>query len=210
MSLPAIPWTHQAGDFGSVWIWESDSFLVTVNGDMKSFYWTLADKNEEPDKPPKPFADGQAKTFEQAEQSIRETIGKAYPPSLGYQVYAGYLANTFTISTGEKKDFTEYLGRTVAVVVASREGPDVTYRGKAHVEHYDFVLVNGKEAIHISPSYIISITIEGKAAPATVKKVVTLTSGRITQGRATAGCTGKTGFLPGTVEHYGAPCPVHE
>ncbi len=210
MSLPAIPWTHETSDFGSVWIWETSSFLVTVNGDMRSFYWTLADKNEEPNKPPKPFSDGQAVSFEQAEQTIRETIGKAYPPALGYQMYAGPLAFTFTISTGEKVDFTRFIGRRVKVVVATRDGDDVTYEGKAHVEHYDVVLVNGSEAFYISPSFIVSIHMDGNAGAVSRQPLPLTHTGRIIQGKMSPGCTGKQGFLPGTVEHYGIVCPVHE
>lgn len=209
ITLPPIPWSHSVSDFGSVWQWDTPAFLVTVNGDMRSFYWTIADKSANAFADPCPFADGQAANFEQAERSIRETIGKAYPVSMGYQHYAGSLATTFMIGTGETVDLGVYIGRRVSVLVASREGPDEVYRGTAKVEHYDFVLVNGDEALHITPSYIMSIDPDGPSGVAAVRKPAPAAT-RTVQGSLTPGCTGIPGFLPNTIEHTGKPCPIHE
>jgi len=175
---------------------------------MRSFYWSLADKSAEPTKPPKPFADGQTTTFEQAERGIRETIGKAYKPEMGYQYYAGPLAVTFSISTGEVIDFTPYLGRQVTVVVLTREGATQEYVGIARVEHYDFVLTHEgtNQATHITPSYIKDIILEGAGQMHRKSP----TGGRTFQGRISPGCTGSPGYMPGTVDHFGMVCPLHE
>lgn len=208
--LAPIPWTHDTSEFGSVWQWENDTFLVTVNGDMRSFYWTIADKSANPDAAPRPFADGTAGSFEQAERSIREVIGKAYPPSLGFAKFAGALATTFVIGTGESVDLGSFVGRKVKVTVASREGPDEIYRGTAKVEHYELILISGDEALRISPSFLLGIEPEGFGGPSMRPTSVGTSGTRTIQGRKEPGCTGTPGFMAGTIEHRGPICPIHE
>lgn len=208
--LAPIPWTHETSEFGSVWQWENPTFVVTVNGDMRSFYWTIADKSANPQGAPRPFADGTAASFEQAERSIRETIGKAYPPALGFRQYAGSLATTFVIGTGETIDLGTFEGRKVKVSVASREGEDEVYRGTAKVEHYELVLISGDEALRISPTYIMEIEPEGFGGPSMRPTTVSGTGNRTIQGRIEPGCNGTPGFMAGTVEHRGPICPIHE
>lgn len=210
--LTPIPWTHDASEFGSLWRWENHAFLVTVNGDMRSYYWTLADKSAHPGEAPRPLADGNAATFEQAERSIRETIGKAYPPAMGFRHYAGALATTFVIGTGQSVDLGVFEGRKVQVTVAAQEGPDETYQGTAKIQHYELILVIGEEALRISPSYIMDIRPLGYSGPPMRSAAPTATTNRLrtVQGRVEPGCTGTPGFLAGTVEHRGAECPIHE
>jgi len=208
--LAPIPWTHETSEFGSVWQWDNPTFLVTVNGDMKSFYWTIADKSANPGSLPHPFADGTAGSFEQAERSIREVVGKAYPPSAGFRHFAGTLATTFTIGTGETVDLGVYEGRRVKVVVASREGEDETYRGCARVEHYELVLTSGDEALHIAPTFIMAIEAEGFGGPSLRPTNTAGAGSRTCQGQREPGCTGVPGFLAGTIDHHGALCPIHE
>lgn len=206
-SLPAIPWAHQISEFGSIWRWETQHFVVTVNGDTRSCYYQIADKTANPAGPAKPFADGQAATFEQAEQMIRSTIGKAYKPALGYTAFAGALATTFRIATGKDIDLGFYTGHKVVVTVLSPDGTDQEYTGTASVQHYELVLT-GTQTFKISPSHIASIRISGRTASTPLSSRPK--ANRNVQGNVTPGCTGKVGFMPGTVEHTGRVCPVHE
>lgn len=208
-ALPPIPWAHSTSDFGSIWQWETSAFLVTVNGDQKSVYYQIADRMVDA-KNPKPFADGQASSFEQAERAIRETIGKAYPASMGFQQYAGNLATTFMLGNGQRVDLGLYVGRRVTAKVASREGQTEEYTGVASVKHYDFVLTEGEEAIKITPSYILEIKTHGGNPIQPPVAASSPTSGRTFQGKVSPGCTGIAGFIPGTVEHYKGACPIHE
>lgn len=161
VALPPIPWSHSASDLGSVWRWETPDFFVVVNGDSRSFYWVLSDVSLNPEAEPKVVGDGQAATFEQAERSIRETLGKAYPPRMGYRHFAGPLATTFILADGAPKDLEEYVGRRVKVMVADRGWDGRECRGVASVEHYDLVLTMPDEITRISPSYILSIEPDG-------------------------------------------------
>jgi hypothetical protein len=198
-------------DLGAVWQWDTDTFLIVVNGDKRSFYWTISDKSGQPDGSLRPFADGQAASFDDAERGLRETIGKAYPPSLGFQDYAGPLATTFMIGTGQQVDLGQYAGLHVTVQVANPGSPDVQYSGRAHVQHYDFVLTNGDDAVHITPSYIMRVTPVGvPGGRSQARYVGQQTAVRSCPGTVSRACTGVPGFLAGTVDHHGPTCPVHE
>lgn len=164
--LPPIPWSHSSADEGSVWRWVTPDFTVVVNGDSRSFYWVLSDTSTSPDMEPRPFADGSTATFEQAERAIRETIGKAYPPRMGYQHFAGPLATTFILADGKAKDLEPFIGRRVTVKVADRGWDGKPCRGVASVEHYDLILTTPEEIVRISPSYIVDIVPDGTGVKA--------------------------------------------
>lgn len=202
--LRAIPWAHESGDLGAVWIWSTPHFEVIVNGNVRSCYYRISDKSE---GKAKPFADGQAGTFEEAEMLIRETIGKSYPVDLGYAPYAGYLATTFPTATGRKVDFAEYIGRAVNVTVLQPDGTRQYYTGVLQISHYHIELRTGKVNLKIIPTYIESIVPE---IDSTIRQRDTKLYGRTYKGRITPGCTGKPGIAEETIEHSGIACPVHE
>lgn len=170
--LPPIPWSHSSAEMGSVWKWTTPDFTVVVNGDSRSFYWVLSDTSVNPEGEARPFADGTTATFEQAERAIRETIGKAYPPRMGYLHFAGPLATTFILADGRPHDLEEFVGRRVTVKVADRGWDGKPCRGVASVEHYDLVLTSSDEITRITPSYILDINPDGVGvrAPELLKK----------------------------------------
>jgi hypothetical protein len=207
-ALPPIPWSHETSDFGSVWRWQTPHFVVTVNGDHRSCYYQISDLTSGQDKP---FDDGQAATFEQAEMLIRATIGKAYRPALGYQTYAGTLATTFTLGNGRAADLSPYLRQDTRVIVLDADNHERTYTGIASVEHYELLLANGDTIIRISPSHIIGIELNTAFANrATRPSTFTRTAGRTFTGLVEPGCTGTPGFLANTVDHTARNCPIHE
>lgn len=203
-NLRAIPWAHESGELGAVWIWNTPHFEVIVNGNVRSCYYRISDKSE---GKLKPFADGQAGTFEQAEMLIRETIGKSYPTDLGYSAYAGHLATTFTTATGKKVDFAEYVGRAVDIVVLQPDGTRHDYSGVLHVNHYHIELQTGKIYLKIIPSYIEKIT---PKVDSEIRQKDTKMYGRTYKGRIVPGCNGKPGISEGSIEHTGLKCPIHE
>lgn len=206
VSLAAIPWSHETSDFGSVWVWETPHFIITVNGNDRSCYYQIADKSANPGGAPKPLADGQAATFEQTELLIRSTIGKSYKPTLGYGIFSGPLATTFMLSNGQQTDLGVYVGQQVEVTTLNPDGTESVYTGMAEVQHYDFVLHAGAIAMRISPSYIVSVKIVGVPSQAVQAPKIN----RTVEGKVSPGCTGRPGFLSDTVEHTGNICPIHE
>lgn len=179
VTLPPIPWAHSTAELGSVWRWETPDFFVVVNGDGRSFYWVLSDTSVDPEAEAKVIGDGQAATFEQAERSIRETIGKAYPPRMGYLHFAGPLATTFVLADGQAHDLEEFIGRRVQVTIAERGWDGKECRGVASVEHYDLVLTTPEEITRISPSYIMKIEPDGVGSAPAVKQASLLEKGII-------------------------------
>jgi hypothetical protein len=177
-----------------------------VNGDRRSCYYQIADKTAAPNAAPRPLSDGQAPTFEVAERLVRETIGKAYRPTLGYSRYAGALATTFKLGNGTQTDLGIYEGVEVIVTAATQGGAATVYEGRARVEHYDLILERGTTAIRITPSYVMDI----KVSPVASRVAKGPGINRTFQGRVEPTCTGTPGFLPNTVEHSGRICPIHE
>ena len=204
-SLPAIPWIHSSSEFGSVWIWETRNFIVTVNGSEQSCYYVITNKSQK-EQNMRPFADGRAGTFQEAEELIRETIGKAYNPNLGYQGYAGYLATTFRISTGQKLDLGQYINKDVEVKVVNSLGKTDSYFGVASVKNYEFMVTKDNKVTKIPPAYIREVIIPEKI----VQKTLPSISYRIFSGHVTQDCNGIIGKMEGTVEHYSGRCPIHE
>ena len=203
--LPAIPWAHSSSDFGSVWVWETKNFIVTVNGGGQSCYYVITNKSQKENEI-RPFADGRAATFREAEELIRETIGKAYNPSLGYQEYAGYFATTFRISNGERLDLGEYLNKEVEVQVINSVGKTDSYFGVVSVKNYELWLTKDNQVVKIPPAYIQKVMIPERIASKTLPSMPY----RSFTGTITKECNGIMGKLEGTIEHYEGKCLVHE
>lgn len=204
-ALPAIPWSHTLTEIGSIWKWETAHFVVTVTGDQRSCYYKISDKSSGSERP---FTDGQARTFEQAETLVRETVGKAYPPGLGYQAYAGYLATTFRLGNGKDFDFGPWIGKTISLTAIAADGTDQTFTGTAGVEHYDIILTIDGRALRVSPTRIVNVTGVGYTPPA--NQATPPRAGRTYEGSVVPGCTGTPGFMPGMVDHASVTCPIHE
>lgn len=204
--LPAIPWSYESSDFGSVWLWHTPHFTVTVNGDNRSCYYQIADKSADPGGQPRTLVDGRAATFEQAELLIRGALGKAYDPTLGYGRFAGPLATTFPIATGVATDLGVFTGQEVDIVALNSDGSESSFTGIGRVEHYDFLLDIGTSTLRISPSYLVALRLTGQSAKVFTPPRVN----RTVVGNTSGGCTGRPAFLGGFVDHSGPACPVHE
>lgn len=203
LTLPPIPWGHSTTGLGSVWQWTTPHFRATVTGDNRSCYWNLVDLSDGRERL---FADGRTSTFAQSERQVRETVGKAYDPRLGYQHYAGPLATTFTISTGEQVDLAPYHNRPVEVAAITPDGGTANFVGTGRVSHYHFVVTQGEQQARISPTYIVNIAPPRRVGQPKPGR----TNSRTFEGAVVPGCTGRPGFLTGTVEHVDLWCPIHE
>lgn len=202
-SLRTIPWKHQGDEMTTLWTWEAEHFTVTVTGNVSSVYFRIHDKASD-----QMFFDGQSATFEQSEMVIRETIGKAYHPSLGYRPYAGALATTFMLATGDKKDLSRYIGRAVEVEVLNADGSKENYRGVVEIANYYLELRTEKIHIKVLPSHLLDIkpVVAAEGVDSEYERI----SGRTFKGKYQPGCTGFPGFMENTIEHGGLTCPIHE
>lgn len=210
VEVEPIPWRFQGESSGvRVWRWQTPHFSATVIGEGNSFQWDLGDLSVSSDGTPIPLADGLSSDFVSCESAIREIVGKSYLPSLGYGRYAGRLATTFAIATGERIDFGQFEGSAVIVVVGLGGGRTTTIAGQASVQHYELVVAQpGSDTVKIQPHRVRSIIFE-RGGYDQMRSNHTGVS-RMYRGQVSRACTGHPGFMDGTVEHSGKKCPVHE
>jgi hypothetical protein len=206
--LRAIPWAFIDHDLMKIWVWRSDHFEARITADINSFSWEILDLMASPDGIF--LTEGRSKDFNDAENEVREAVAKSYPPKYGYAAYAGPLATTFTIATGERVDFGTFAGMRAIVTVRLPNGNHQSFLGTVRVVHYEIHLTpDTGQAIRIQPAHIVKVAGEGGTARTDANSSFT-GMGRIYKGKIPRGCTGKPGFLPDTIDHTGDRCPVHE
>lgn len=209
--LRPIPWTFQDSALATIWQWTTPHFQATITAEARAYFWELGDLIAPNDGQPRFLAESRATDFDTAERDLREMIGKSYPPHLGYGVYVGSLATTFTIATGERIDFGQFTGQPVVVTVRMPSGADQTLVGHASVVHFELVLESANRgAVKVQPSHIVRIVREGGGTASTAASGDYLGAGRMYRGQITRTCTGTPGFMPNTIDHTGRPCPAHE
>ncbi len=222
-----VPWTFTDSPGILLWTWITEHFVARITGTevendddaegrriIRSYGWDLSDKIRTNQGLPRLLIEGNATSFEEAEALIREHVGKCYDPRLGYRRFAGSLTFTFTLSTGERLDVTEYIGTRCAVTVLMPDRTERTVSGTFDVSNYKWRLTSSEEAFEILPEHVVRITNRSEAA----ERATAITRndsysgiGRIYREEPKPGCTGKPGFMMGTVDHAGAArCPIHE
>jgi hypothetical protein len=229
VSEPAqpIPWTYSDQPGILLWVWRTPHFIARIQGTevaneddpsgrriIRSYSWDISDLMRTQQGMPRQLVDGTCSRFEEAEALVREHVGKLYDPRLGYRAFAGPLAFTFTLSTGERVDVTEYIGTRCAVSVLMPDGGTRTVTGDLDVSHYTWRLTTPEQLLEIVPEHVVRITNRSETAErATAATRADSYSGigRIYNEEPRRGCTGRPGFQVGTVDHAGAPrCPIHE
>lgn len=209
VGMQAIPWAFLNHDVMKMWVWRTDHFEVRVSAGFNSFNWVITDLVQSVDG--RFLAEGTTREFQEAEEQVRETIGKSYPPKYGYGEYAGAFAHTFTIATGQRIDFGQFLGHRTIVTVRTPDGQEKSFAGAVRAVHYEVhVTPESGTAVRIQPSHIIKVTTESGKPTRTAADSTHTGVGRIYTGPVARGCNGRPGFLPNTVDHVGASCPVHE
>ena len=237
-----IPWVFTDMPGVLMWTWVSDHFVARITGAevtqdaanaasedqaapiaetvgassrfVRSYGWDVADLIRTHDGLPRMLIEGTTTSFEQAENLIREHVGKLYDPALGYRPYAGALAHTFTLTDGTSLDTTPMIGTECAVTVLNPNGSTRTLTGKLTVSGYRWHLTSVDTITKILPEHVLEITNTTQVAQLARSFARTDTYsgiGRIHTDRPGLGCTGRPGYSSGTVDHAGEPrCPIHE
>lgn len=207
-ALP-IPWAFIDHELMKRWIWRTSHFEATISADLNSFSWEINDLVASPDG--RFLTEGRARNFNDAQNEVREAIGKSYPTKYGYAPYAGVLATTFTIVGGEAINFGAFSGKRVVVTVRMPNGSAQSFVGTLRVVHYEVhVTADNGGAVKIQPAHIVKIAGEGGGSQKGPARSTFTGMGRVHTGAAQRGCTGVSGFMPNTVDHQGDHCPVHE
>lgn len=204
-----VPWEYSEHMI-KMWRWLTPHFDAQVKSDAEGirFIYSVTDLTRGKRVP---LVNDFAQSFPSAEQKILEFIGKSYPPAAGYRPYAGNLATTFLIGTGESIDFGPHEGSRVIITVKTPEGKQ-TITGSLQVKNHDVeILTENRSTVVIPPVLITSVRHEYSNDSGKPTEAKRQSNNRIVPGKHQTGCTGKPGFFDNTVEHSPtAPwCPVH-
>ena len=224
--LPQIPWIFTDTSNVLMWTWVTEHFAARIQGrevqdpgdharrTVAAYRWELLDLMRPYQGVPRQLIEGTAESFEVAESSVREHVGKCYDPRLGYQEFAGALANQFTLATGEIVDVGSLIGSRCSVTVLLPDGSSRTVVGDFAVEHYRWTLDTSAQRLQIVPEHVTRITNRSEIAERATKALsqdLYTGIGRIYRQEPGPGCSGRPGFSVGMVDHAGAaPCPIHE
>ncbi|MDO9485676.1 MAG: hypothetical protein Q7K25_06415 [Actinomycetota bacterium] len=181
---------------------------------VRSYHWELLDVMRTHQGVPRQLVEGTSTSFDEAENSVREHVGKCYDPRLGYQPFAGRLAHHFTLATGAILDVTPLIGTRCSVTVQLSDGTHRTVAGDFSVDHYRWRIDTPGERLEIVPEHVSRITNRSDAAELASKVIrhdAYTGIGRMYREEPKPGCSGRPGFNIGTVDHAGAVlCPIHE
>lgn len=234
--LEPIPWAFTDAPGVLLWSWVTEHFVARISGTevgaagdgasaetlpghagrrfVRSYSWDVSDRMRTNQGLPRLLVEGVAETFTDAETMVRENVGKLYDPRLGYRRFAGPLAFTFTLSTGERMDVSSYIGTRCAVTVLMPDRSERTVTGDFDVHHFGWRISTPERVLEIVPEHVLRLSNRSEAAEratAITHKDSYSGIGRIYREDPRPGCTGRAGFSVGTVDHAGAPrCPLHE
>jgi hypothetical protein len=225
--LEPIPWEFTDEPGVLQWTWLTDHFVAKIVGTavsalvdatdrrvVRAYSWELADLIRRQQGMPRVLIEGTSESYEDAERSLREHVGKSYDRTLGYARYAGALAFTFTLSTGEERDVSDLVGTTTVVTILQPDRSEKSISGEFAVDHYRWRLTTPTHEYVVVPEHVVRVTNRSDAAEAAsqiTRPHSYVGIGRIYREEPRRGCTGRPGFEVGTVDHAGAPrCPLHE
>lgn len=221
-----IPWIFTDSNDLLMWSWLTPHFAARIQGrenadsrnpglrNVVAYHWELLDLMRTHQGVPRQLVEGTIDSFDQAERSVREHVGKCYDTRLGYRVFAGRLAHQFTLATGERVDVTELIGTRCSVTVKLADGSSRTVAGDFTVDHYRWQLDTSDQRLQIVPEHVTRITNRSEIAES-ASRLVRHDSysgiGRMYAEEPSPGCSGRPGFTMGTVDHAGPElCPIHE
>ena len=224
-----VPWTYTDAPGILQWTWMTDHFVARISGSevddeptselggrrmIRAYSWDVSDLVRLQQGVPRLLIEGTSDSFEDAESHIREHVGKSFDSRLGYMRFAGSLAFTFTLSTGEVVDVSDLVGTTCAVSVLQPDGSERTVFGDLSVHHYKWIIQAPGQTLEIIPEHVVRLT--NRTAVAERASAIARPNnysgiGRIYNEDPRRGCTGRPGFHVKTVDHAGASrCPIHE
>jgi hypothetical protein len=218
-----IPWVYSDSPGVLLWTWVTEHFIARITGTevegiedrrIRSYSWEVSDLMRTYQGLPRLLMNGVTASFEDADALVREHVGKCYDPRLGYQVYAGKHAFTFTLATGAVMDVEGMIGTRCTVTVLLPDRRHEVVVGDLSVHHYKWRLRDGDQILEVTPEHVLTIVNRSDAAQRATAIVETCSYsgiGRIYRSEWSAGCSGSPGYVVGTVDHAGrARCPVHE
>lgn len=210
-----------------MWSWVTEHLVARVSGqevpgdeddrgirNVRSYTWELLDLIRSNQGMPRLLIEGASRSFGDAELQVREHVGKCYDARLGYRKFAGSLAFTYSLASGEQIDVSSFIGTRCSVTVLLADGSERTVAGDFSIDRYRWVVRTLDEQLEIVPEHVVRLTNRSEVADraASIMRHDSYTGiGRMYRQEPRKGCTGRPGFTVGTVDHAGAAeCPIHE
>lgn len=226
-AVQTIPWTYTDQRGVLLWTWRTEHFVARVSGQevenpdgppgariIRSYNWDVSDLIKLNQGMPRMLIEGMSSTFDEAENSVREHVGKCYDSRLGYRPFSGPFATRYFLSTGEEVNVQPYLNTKCAVTVLLPDRSERTVVGSFTANGYRWRLTTGDAVLEIVPEHVVAISNRSAAAERAAQAMdndLYSGIGRIYREDPKRGCTGRPGYTVGTVDHAGAPrCPLHE
>lgn len=213
-----VPWQYEQTKLFESWTWDTQHFKATIFSEGKEsaiFNWRVEDYTRT--RSGKELASGQCMNYADAKDSALEIVGKSYPPTLQYKRFAGSLATSFYIGTGEYIDFGEFESHKVNLYCREKASDPTMkiFTGALECVHHKIHLTTDSgQVIKIPPRLIFEVRGEFSATAVKGKTETEKMNerARIYSGDWTQGCTGHPGHVFNTVEHNPTDnwCPIHE
>lgn len=204
-SYKHVPWDLISTGEIKVWRWLTPHFDAQIRSDGIHCSCSITDRTQ---GRPTIILNDFGKDFKESEKKVLEFIAKSYPVALGYRRYAGELATTFVLNDGTEQNLGHFEGKQVIVQYLTEQNDIKESKGFLQITHHTVEITTGEHSsITIAPSLIKSIrAISGRAGED--QKGL---HGRLVLGKPGRGCTGRAGFISGSVVHDdNAPwCPIH-
>lgn len=236
-----VPWEFTPGERLSTWVWDTPHFQATIIAEGSSpnrsglpalpgvnnpnpqatsgkrmYHWRIADKMRYPGKVV-PLDSAAGISFEGCQEEVVETVAKAYPKDLGYSIYAGNLATTFSISKRRRYDFSQFVGKRLTILVYDDDNEETRarFKGVFDIDGYEFTIRDDEgDMVFINPYSVDDIHLEfgGKSGLDMLEAQASTSSrGTTFYEEWRPGCSGQKGYEPGTVTHSPADsyCFLH-
>lgn len=213
-----VPWQFDQTNLFESWTWDTQHFKATIFSEGKEsiiFNWRVEDYTRT--RSGKELASGQTMDYSDAKDAVLEVVGKSYPPTLQYKRFAGSLATSFLIGTGEYIDFGEFESHKVNLHCKENVNDPTMkiFSGTLECVHHKIhITTDSGQVIKIPPRLIFEVRGEFSSTPIKGKTDTEKRNerARIYEGKWSQGCTGHAGYMPNTVEHNPTDllCPIHE
>ena len=146
-----IPWLYTETKGFRTWTWETPQFRAKIIGEgaseTQSISWQIIEKS---DKGEFIFENSQSRNFREAELEVAETVAKSWDRKYGFTEFAGDLAYTFAIATGDRINFEPYIGERVRMTYSSNY--DVAEnKGLLGIKNYDVLLKQDDGKVVVIP-----------------------------------------------------------
>lgn len=142
-----VPWQFsQAGEYLQ-WLWQTRDFDAVVVCNQDRWSWEVKTTASVT------IGAGPGSDFDTASDLALEVVGKAFPPSAGYERWTSGPARKYELASGARVDLTAGDGKAVQVTLTDGQ----IVRGVLHLGDWFLHLVDGGTQRDVHPSIVTRV-----------------------------------------------------